>query len=297
VSSHRAPVADPVDDILAHHGIREPWQTLPRTGVANRIYGTSDVVLRVATDHPEAVEDARTESVAAPAVREAGVLAPRLIAFDDSRTLVDRPYSIWERIHGETLGLLSAEPPRDRRAWTAVGRELARLHLRVTECADPRGWLDRPDRDTDLRERVGVLVSNGRIDRTMAGALERWIATLAPDVAASTTRRFLHNDVAPMNVMCAADGALLALIDWGDAGWGDPVLELAQVPCAATPWVLDGYQSEAATLLGDYPEVRIIWDKLAYALDALADGDRLLLDELWELVSSADARWRLVDAI
>jgi aminoglycoside phosphotransferase (APT) family kinase protein len=31
-----------------------------------------------------------------------------------------------------------------------------------------------------------------------------------------------------MNLMCARDGILLALIDWGDAGWGDPALELAQ---------------------------------------------------------------------
>jgi hypothetical protein len=46
---------DPVDEILAHHGIQGPWATLESTGVANRIYATNDVVLRIATDHPEAV--------------------------------------------------------------------------------------------------------------------------------------------------------------------------------------------------------------------------------------------------
>ena len=55
---------DPVDAILAHHGIDGPWQPLKATGLANRIYATRDVVVRVATDHPEAIADARTESVA-----------------------------------------------------------------------------------------------------------------------------------------------------------------------------------------------------------------------------------------
>jgi hypothetical protein len=58
---------DPVDRILSANRIPGPWQRLQSTGVANRIYATQDVVLRIATDHPEAVEDARTESVAAPA--------------------------------------------------------------------------------------------------------------------------------------------------------------------------------------------------------------------------------------
>ena len=77
---------------------------LNATGLANRVYATADVVLRVATDHPDAVPDARTESVAAPAARGAGIRTPRLLAFDDSRALVNRPFSIWERVHGETLG-------------------------------------------------------------------------------------------------------------------------------------------------------------------------------------------------
>jgi hypothetical protein len=64
-------MVDPVGEILERHGITDPWSTLESTGVANRIYAPRDVVLRVATDHPEAVSDARTESVAAPVVSAA----------------------------------------------------------------------------------------------------------------------------------------------------------------------------------------------------------------------------------
>ena len=91
---------DPVDDILAKHGASGPWEPLQATGVADRIYATEDVVLRIATDHPEGVCDARTESVAAPVAYAAGVMTPRLLAFDDSRTLLDSPFSLWERVHG-----------------------------------------------------------------------------------------------------------------------------------------------------------------------------------------------------
>src|SRR2546425_792524 len=140
---HAEIAAHPVNDILAHHGMQGLWESMRATGVANRIYATRDVVLRIATEHSDAVADARTESVAAPVARAAGVLVPRLLAFDDSRTLVDRPYSIWERVHGETLGFSQADPRRARATWRAVGRQLAKLHSQVAECPDPHGWLDK----------------------------------------------------------------------------------------------------------------------------------------------------------
>jgi hypothetical protein len=83
---------------------------------------------------------------------------------------------------------------------------------------------------------------------------------------------------------------LLAVLDWGDAGWGDPVLELAQIPLAAVPFVMTTYELEAPELLGDRPEAKVIWDKLAYALTASPDDPRLL-DELLRFVQTADDRW------
>ena len=283
--------ADPVDDILSHHGIQGPWEPLTVTGVANRIYATSQVVLRIATDHPEAEEDARTESVAAPIARAAGVSVPELLAFDDSRTLVDRPYSIWERIHGETLGLLPPDARFRRKTWQEVGQQLAVLHSRARECPDPHGWLDHPDREVDLADRVASLTSTGQIDAATACEIERWIEALHPTILVTAKRCFLHNDVHEMNLMCSRAGSLLSIIDWGDAGWGDPALEFAQIPLAAVPSMMAGYESDAPGLLGGLPEARIIWDKLDYALHALP-GDRRLLDELRRFVRTADDRWR-----
>src|SRR5262249_46868460 len=124
-------LGDPVDAIFALHGIHGPWNALAATGVASRIYATKDLVLKLATDHADAVVDARTESVAAPAALQAAIRTPRLIVFDDSGKLVDGPYSVWERVHAETLGLAELVGDHLERVWWEVGREIAQLHSRV----------------------------------------------------------------------------------------------------------------------------------------------------------------------
>jgi len=256
VSGHH----DPVDAILAHHGVSGPWQELPATGIANRIYATDDIVLRIAVDCSEALEDARTESVAAPVALSAGVRVPRLISFNDSGTFTNRAYSLWERIHGETLGFFAPDPRSCPATWRAVGHQLALLHNRVHDCIDPYGWLDHPARDLHLEERIASLAATSDIESTLVRKLELSAKALRPAVEGTLAVRFLHNDVHAMNLMCARDGTLLALLDWGDAGWGDPVLELAQVPLAAVPFVLQGYESEAH--LDNAAEARMLWDKL-----------------------------------
>ena len=257
-----------VDAMFARHGVSGPWEPLPSLGLANRIFATCDVVLRVATDHPDGVVDARTESVAAPVARAAGILTPQLIAFDDTRTLVDRPFSLWERVHGETLGLTKLARHQMADVWRGVGRELARLHLRVRECADPDGYLDQPVRDQDIGAVVKRLVDAGRVDIGMARRIERLTEELRPRVADVIETRFIHDDVHPMNVMCSSSGELLAIIDWGDAGWGDPSLDFAAIPFDDIPSALEGYEAEAPGLLGRDPEARFAWNKL---LDAMND--------------------------
>lgn len=279
-----------IDAIFARHGLSGPWRRLSSTGLANYVYATADVVLRVATDHPDGVRDARTESVAAPAARAAGIQTPRLIAFDDTRTIVDRPFSLWERVHGETLGRLILDRRRSAEAWRSVGAELARLHLRVRTCADPEGYLDDPRRERDLEPVLKPLVDAARLEVRTAARIEQFASTLRPHLADPDQRRFLHNDVHPMNVLCSRRGALRALIDWGDAGWGDPALEFAAVPLEAMPWALEGYLTEAPGLLGTLPEARFAWDKLFGALEDVLDDPeraldwRALLDRLSGLV-------------
>jgi aminoglycoside phosphotransferase (APT) family kinase protein len=275
-----------VDAMFVRHGIPGPWVPMPATGVANRVYATQGIVLRIATDHPESISDARTESVAAPVAHAAGISTPRLIAFDDSRTLVDRPFSLWERVHGKTLGLLELRPTQLADAWRQVGRQLFRLHERVTACPDPNGYLDTPGREMDLYPLLNRLVKGGYIDAATAKKIAQLISELAPSVAGSGGVRFLHNDVHAMNVMCSPEGNLLALIDWGDAGWGDPTLDFAAIPLDALPHALEGYELEAPGALGAFPKARFIWDKLHAAMEAAGDRYSVPLESLRQFLQS-----------
>jgi aminoglycoside phosphotransferase (APT) family kinase protein len=257
---------DRVDQILAAHGIEGPWERLTSTGLANRIYATRDVVLRVATDHPDGFCDARTESVAAPAARAAGVLTPRLIAFDDSRTLVDRPFSLWERVHGETLGDWELPGEARQEVWHEAGQQIARLHEGVTSCPDPDGYLEETGRELRLDRVLARFVDSGRGSRESVEEIERLIVELTPFVSqTAAAERFVRNDLHEGNVLCGRGGGLLAVIDWGDAGWGDPTLDFAAVPLECLGAALEGYGRRE--WLGEYPEARFVWDRLHNALE------------------------------
>jgi len=266
-----------VDAIFARHGITGSWEPLVSTGVANWIYGTREVVLRVATDHPDGVPDARTESVAAPAAYAAGILTPRMIAFDDTRTIVDRPFSLWERVHGETLGRATLSSEATVAVWRAVGHELSRLHRLVTACPDPQGYLDAPGAEPDSDALLATLTSAGRLD----GRAARDIAAACREfaqAARATELTFTHGDMHRMNVMCDESGRLLALIDWGDAGWNDPMTDFASMPLEAIPSAVEGYESDAGVPLDAASRARLIRAKVISALDHFVRHPERALD-------------------
>ena len=274
-----------VDAMFETHGVPGPWEVLPATGVANHIFATRDVVLRVATGHRDGFSDARTESIAAPVARAAGILTPQLIAFDDTRTLVDHPFSLWERVHGETLGAATLSDFATARVWRSVGRELARLHVRVRACPDPNDYLDEPARQHDLDRSLNRLTEAGTLDLDTATRVEELAKELDSRAAEPVGCRFIHDDVSPMNVMCTTAGELLATIDWGDAGWGDPSLDFAATPLAAVPAALAGHEEEAPGLLGPCPQAFVARHKLIDVVDDLLDtpGQTLDLEALRQL--------------
>lgn len=273
---------DPVDAILRQYGINAPWEAILGRGVANRIYATRDVILRIAADHQDSLSDAYTESVAAPVARAAGVLTPRLIAFDDSHRLVNRPFSLWERVHGETLGLFEPDPSKRPNTWIAIGRQIGLLHQSVKDCPDPNGYLDEPAREMQHETLLKHLIDRQSIERSDGIRVYKLIEELSSLINVDSHRCFLHGDLHDRNILCAQADHLLALIDWGDAGWGDPTLEFAPISLSAVSLVVQGYESQAPGLLGLHPEARIIWDKLYSAMKRTIrhPGVSLPLDQL-----------------
>ena len=176
------------------------------------------------------------------------------------------------------LGLIDPPPRQRAEIWRAVGRELAHLHLRVQECPDPRGWLDRPIREQDLGTLLEQLVKSRRADSHTAQGVERLIGELRPHLVQGVTTQFIHGDVHAMNVMCTPGGELLAIIDWGDAGWGDPAMDFGTIPLDEVSSALEAYEEEAPGILGGFPEARIAWDRLFNMMDDLSDAPERALD-------------------
>jgi aminoglycoside phosphotransferase (APT) family kinase protein len=239
---------------------------LPEIGIFNAIYALgTHLILRIPRNHPAFTEALRKEALAVPAARAAGVRTPELIAFDASLDLLPVPYTIYERVHGETLGLLDHEPGDSPAAWRELGRDLALLHthvmaqgpiaeVEVEGLPDPRPWLDQ-------------IAQEGYFTAMEARWLLGWLDRLAPAALASMPRCFLHGDIQTTNMLVRA-GSLeyLAVIDWGSAGWGDPAWDFAGVPLRAVPLMLQGYREVAALDDEATAEARILWRHLQLAL-------------------------------
>lgn len=143
---HLRAIADRHGIIVSGDGI----QRLDSMGIVHSIYALGEsLVLRVPKDHPYALADAYTGSVAAPAAFSAGVSTPRLVVFDDSREIVPVPFSIFERMHADPFSERLTTDPAPQKHWTIwhdLGRQLAILHVNVTSVTDPHGYLDPHDR-------------------------------------------------------------------------------------------------------------------------------------------------------
>ena len=272
-----APAVSPSElgAICDKHGLKAETVTeQPAMGVINTVYLVGDeLVLRVPRDIEAGITHTLAESVAAPTAYAAGVRTPRLILFDDDRDILPVPFTVYERANGASLAVDRSPSAWVADVYTELGRDLARLHRAVDECDDPAGFLNQPSRIDPLP----LIEALGRQGLVNGSSTELWLAQafdeLWPAVAASTSfRRFIHNDAQPSNVMAQA-GAYSALIDWGEAGWGDPAFEFRHMPLTAVPYALAGYRQIAPLDGDDGAEARILWDHLAWAFLRLTERD------------------------
>jgi aminoglycoside phosphotransferase (APT) family kinase protein len=271
---HTPLTAEIVRAIGARHGLPVAgFAPLPQVGIINAIYLLNDeLVLRVPRNHPGHVNQARIEGIAAPAARAAGVRTPALVAFDDACDLLPVPYSIMERIHGETLGLLERDPADTPQAWRELGRDLALLHTGVRKDG-LAGQLKTGGPGPDPRELAEARAADGWFTALEVRWLTAWLDRLAPAATVPITPRCVHRDVQATNIMVQS-GSLdyLVLLDWGCTGWGDPAWDFFGMPLRAVPFILEGHRSVAPLDCDEGAEARILWRHLQFSLDVLPRG-------------------------
>jgi aminoglycoside phosphotransferase (APT) family kinase protein len=264
-----------IREILKRNGINEEFVKLETNGIANDIYATANYILRIPTDHPEANSDAYTEAVAAPVAKKNGIKTPELICFDNSFTLLNRTYSIWERIHGETLGELDNYLQLNN-TLREIGFELGKLHINVKSCDDTKGWLDDPE---TFREYSKEMMIKGLADNHSKDSyLLKLTENKYTDEIFSYKKCFVHGDTNEFNFLCKKTDQLLSVIDWGDAGWGDPAIDFYMIPIGAVDSVLEGYSEIAGNNIDHGFIYRIIFDKVWAGIEENQDMYKLEKD-------------------
>jgi Phosphotransferase enzyme family len=115
---------------------------------------------------------------------------------------------VYERVRGETFGLLPGDPVASPAVWREVGTDLALLH-RAADPASPLAGLaceELPDGGQLAEE----LAERGGFGTADARWLRHWLERLA-GIAGEPPGTFVHGDVQTTNVMLV-DGAYVALL-------------------------------------------------------------------------------------
>jgi hypothetical protein len=151
----------------------------------------------------------------------------------------------------------------------------------------PKGWLDKPEL-FDARRELKRARDARKVEQVTYNWIERWLDVLQPALELPAQRVFLHNDLHPFNTLVFLEPLRLSsILDWGDAGWGDPILEFETVPIWAVDWMLEGYMHWFADLDPGFCG-RLLWHNLGAALDATVDV-WIETDEPWQPLTTS--RW------
>lgn len=263
---------------LAHkHGIEGEPTLLPNGGMVNEAWLIGDKhVLRIVRVKGSDEEAAR-EAAVVPLVVAAGMRAPRLVACDVDGN--PRPYTIYERAPGELLGYVDRDPVEFESAYREIGRQIAVLGgVQVPESSS--GQFLKAKRGGPLKS-LQRAVGMGVIPHAQADEIVDWVERTRPLLGRCRRRVLLHQDIHPWNVFVdVPTRSLTAIIDWGDAAFGDPAFEFASMPLVAVPPMLEGYQEAGARLdKGFIP--RILWNGLSLALWEIRELDPTLYDRRW----------------
>jgi len=159
-----------------------------------------------------------------------------VLAYDDSRRLLDRDFLVLSRLPGTALSDLSVTGDAVNRVLEQVGRHLRQLH--DTCRADRYGYLGehRPMQPQDTwaaafrvmwDKLVGDIHACGAYDAAEARAVR---SALDPHLAAfdrPVPSCLLHMDIWSQNILVDGEATVAGIVDWDRALWGDPEIEFA----------------------------------------------------------------------
>lgn len=256
--------------VRRHTGIREPELELIPTGKFNSSFyargAGREYVLRVAPQDDtvflfyEKNMMKQEPGIHRLLLEKTRVPVPRVLAFDGTRSVIDRDFLIMERLPGAPLS--ERTPPDLDGVLRELGAALAEVHALTS---DKYGYLGehRPMEPEDTWEGAFRVMWESLIrDIEKTGYYPagdcRFMARL-PDkhkgiFEYSAPASLLHMDVWAQNIL-SDKGSLSGLLDWDRSLWGDPEIEFAVLDyCGISgPAFWEGYGKAR----DDSPEARL----------------------------------------
>ncbi|WP_193726859.1 phosphotransferase family protein [Paenibacillus guangzhouensis] len=174
-----------------------------------RVHGDADI------EHNPSV--ASDEFNLLQVLRSQGVLVPKPYVVDHSRSLFDRPALLIEYIEGQT-----EFAPTDMNDYIKqMASAISKLHHIDCTKVDVSFLPRQIDHDRKLRNIAILKKIHIEGDAVIHEKILAFLHTPSKNRAA-----ILHGDFWPGNLMWK-DGQLVAMIDWEDAAFGDPLSDLA----------------------------------------------------------------------
>jgi Ser/Thr protein kinase RdoA (MazF antagonist) len=166
---------------------------------------------------------------------ETSVPVAAILAYDDSRTLLDRDYLLMERLPGQPLTSARLADRQVEGVLEQVGFYLAQLHALV---ADRYGYLGahHPMSPQSTWADAFVVmwykllddvVACGGYTAKEADALRRLLRVYRPHFDRTVSASLLHMDVWRQNILVDDGARVTGLLDLDRALWGDPEIEFA----------------------------------------------------------------------
>ena len=166
---------------------------------------------------------------------ETSVPVAEIVAFDDSRALLDRDYLLMERLPGRPLTDAGLTASQTEGVLEQVGVHLAQMHALV---ADRYGYLGNHhpmSPQPSWIEAFAVMwnkllddvVACGGYTSEEADAFRRLLDVYRPHFDRAVPASLLHMDVWSQNILVDEAGRVTGLVDLDRALWGDPEIEFA----------------------------------------------------------------------
>jgi aminoglycoside phosphotransferase (APT) family kinase protein len=193
---------------------------------------------------------------------EASVPVPPILAYDFTRSRIDRDYLIMPLFPGEPLSRSVLDRKAEERALGEWGSYIARVH-RLTDAQNRFGYLGEhrcmepqaswPEAFAVMyRKELEDIVACGVYDEATADGAFALLEKHLGRFDSCKTSRLLHGDIWVTNLLVKPDGEVTGVLDFDRACWGDVEWDFAIAEyCGARNAFWDGYGRSPEIYSGD----------------------------------------------